>query len=454
MAKPWTYDLKSHRYRSEETGRFLSAKAVEALTEAYIAQQKEKLVSLGDRFISGKIDARQWEDQFAKTLKEVLVNSYALGRGGMKQMTSRDLGITSAMMREQYLYLRNFTNETMRGRLTEAQFRARQNLYIEKAYSAYWMGRLEAHRAAGYLYERDIIQPGENCSSCLRIAARGWVRLGTNPPIGVDRICKNNCRCRKEFSKEAMQNSILNSTNGWIGGSPVTEQISVREEVDNPYVMRSPSPDQLAKINKYRREGLPPFTASEVITIPMRASHNLLSHGRDAWTPASLANMALTMPGRPFLKDHDWENLEASMGFIYDAELLHSMIAPAEYLEGEYAEGNRQIIAKHGFYQLILHVAVEATHPIVQDVEMRRVDGVSTGTLTKGIYICPTCDVEFPCGQHLPPTGWIMYLKRMGELSEEEIASIVPFMYRDGNYWSCEVSQVNVPNLPGTKILG
>ncbi|MGL5059106.1 MAG: hypothetical protein ACRC62_03910, partial [Microcoleus sp.] len=415
MSKTWTYNVKSQRYQDKESGKFLSAQKVAALTETYIAQQQKKLTSLGDRFIAGKIDARQWEDQFAKTLKEVLVNSYALGRGGMKQMTSRDLGITSAIMREQYLYLRNFTNETMRGRLTEAQFRARQNLYIEKAYSVYWMGRLEAHRAAGYLYERDIIQAGENCSSCLRIAARGWVRLGTNPPIGVDRICKNNCRCRKEFSKEAMQNSILNNTTGWIGGFPVTQRIAATQEVDNPYVMRLPSSDQLAKINEWRREGLPPFTASHVVTIPMRASHNLMSHGRDAWTPASLANMALTMPGRPFLKDHDWEDLDSSMGFIYDAELLHSMIAPAEYLKGEYAEGNRQILAKHGFYQLILHVAVAATHPIVEDIEMRRADGVSTGTLTKGIYICPTCDVEFPCGQHLPPTGWIMFLKRMGE---------------------------------------
>jgi hypothetical protein len=253
-----------------------------------------------------------------------------------------------------------------------------------------------------------------------------------------------------------MKNSILNNATGWIGGLPVTSRVQAVEQVaavDNIYTMRSPSPEQLAKINQYRREGLPPFTASDVITIPMRASHNLLSHGRDAWTPASLANMALTMPGRPFLKDHDWDALDASMGFIYEAELLHSMIAPAEYLEGEYAEGNRQIIAKHGFYQLILHVAVEATHPIVQEIEMRRADGVSTGTLTKGIYICPTCDVEFPCGQHLPPSGWIMYLKRMGELTEEEVAAIVPFMYRDGNYWSCEVSQVNVPNLPGTCIL-
>jgi hypothetical protein len=449
VAKTWVYNLKSQRYQSKKSGQFLSAGAVETLTENYIAQQQDKLVALGDRLISGEINTREWEDDFAKTLKEVLVNSYVLGRGGMKQMTSRDLGITSGIMREQYLYLRNFASEIMRGRMSIAQFKARQNLYIEKSYSVYWMGRLEAFKAEGYLYERDILTPGESCVSCVRIAGRGWVRLGTNPAIGVDRICKNNCRCRKEFSKEMPTNSILNHANGWIGGMPVTNRI----QEENLYSMRSPSPSQLDKINQYRREGLAPFTSSDVVSIPMRASHNLMSHSNMAWAPASLADMALGMPGKPFLKDHEWEELEAAMGFIYEAELLHSLIAPAEFLQGEYADRNRQIIAKNGFYQLILHVAVEATHPIIRDIEMRRANGVSTGTLTKGIYSCPLCDVEFPCGQHLPPSGWIMFLKQIGELTEEEIASIAPYIIRDGNFWSCEVSQVNVPNLPGTAIL-
>jgi hypothetical protein len=453
LSKTWVYNLKSQRYHDKKSGHFLSAGAVEQLTENYIAQQQDKLTALGDRLIAGKIDTREWEDDFAKTLKEVLVNSYVLGRGGMAQMTSRDLGITSGIMREQYLYLRNFASEVMRGRMSIAQFQARQNLYIEKAYSVYWMGRLEAFKAAGYLYERDILTPGESCVSCVAIARRGWVRLGTNPAIGVNRICKNNCRCKKEFSKDMP--TILNHTDGWIGGMPVTSRMLTEPPMarDNPYTMRSPSPEQLDKINQYRRDGLPPFTAAEIVSIPMRASHNLMSHSNMAWAPASLADMALGMPGRPFLKDHEWEQLDSAMGFIYEAELLHSAIAPAEFLQGEYASANRQIIAKQGFYQLILHVAVEATHPLIRDIELRRADGVSTGSLTKGIYICPLCEVEFPCGQHLPPSSWIMFLKRMGELTEEEEASIAPYIVRDGNYWSCEVSQVNCPNLPETRVL-
>jgi hypothetical protein len=456
VAKSWVYNLKSQRYQDKKTGQFLSEDRVIELTESYIAQQQEILVELGDRLIEGTINAKEWEDQFAKTLKEVLVNSYALGRGGMKQMTARDLGTTSGIMREQYLYLRNFTQEIMRGRLTIAQFQARQNLYIEKAYSVYWQGVVEAHRAEGYLYEKDLLTPGENCSSCATIAARGWVRLGTNPAIGVDRICKNNCRCRKQFSKEIMVNSVLTQTHGWIGGVPVVSRKDNKPlvAVDNEYTIQTPTAEQLKKINRYRRMGLPPFTASQVVTIPMRASHNLLSHDNMAWAPASLADMALGMPGKPFIKDHDWNNLDASLGFIYDSELLHSAIAPAEFLQGEYAERNRTILEKEGFFQLILHVAVEATHPIVLDIEMRRVDGVSTGTLTKGIYICPFCEIEFPCGQHLPPTWWTMLLKKWGELTEEEEASIAPYIIKDGNYWCCETSQVTVPNLPETRILG
>jgi hypothetical protein len=455
VAKTWVYNLRSQRYQDKKTGQFLSANAVVDLTENYIAQQQEKLTELGNQLIRGEINTREWEDDFAKTLKEVLVNSYVLGRGGMKQMSARDLGITSGIMREQYLYLRNFAQEIMRGRISIAQFQSRQNLYIEKAYSAYWQGRLEAFKAEGYLYERDILTPGESCSSCVRIAGRGWVRIGTNPPIGVDRICKNNCRCTKRFSKEMVVNSLLNQNSGWIGGMPVVQRISAQDvQQDNLYTMRSPFADQLAKINQYHRSGLPPFTASQVISIPMRASHNLMSHSNMAWAPASLADMALGMPGKPFLKDHDWDRLDAALGFIYESELLHSAVAPVEFLQGEYAERNRQIIAKEGFYQLILHVAVEATHPLVQDIELRRADGVSTGTLTKGIYSCPLCEVEFPCGQHLPPTSWIMFLKRMGELTAEEEASIAPYIIRDGNFWCCEVSQVSVPQLPETKILG
>ncbi|MGL5060454.1 MAG: hypothetical protein ACRC62_10785 [Microcoleus sp.] len=455
MAKTWVYNLKSHRYQDRKSGQFLSTERVLELTENYISQQQDKLTELGNRLITGELNVSEWEDQFADTLKEVLVNSYVLGRGGMAQMTPRDLGITSGIMREQYLYLRNFANEIMRGRMSTGQFQARQNLYIEKAYSVYWQGRVEAFKAEGWLYERDILTPGESCISCVRIAGRGWVRIGTNPPIGVDRVCKNNCRCRKKFSKEMPTNSLLEQPDGWIGGMPVVNRVyDEPEQRQNLYTMRSPTPEQLAKINQYRREGTPPFTASQFVTVPMRASHNLMSHSNMAWAPASLADMALGMPTKPYIKDHDWENLDAAMGFVYDAELLQSMVAPAEFLQGEYADRNRQILAKDGFFQLILHVAIEATHPIVRDIELRKVNGVSTGTLTKGIYLCPSCDLEFPCGQHLPPTNGIMDLKRRGELTEEEAAAIAPYIVRDGNFWSCEISQVNVPNLPGTNILG
>jgi hypothetical protein len=453
VAKTWVYNLKSQRYQDRATGRFLSASKIAELTESYIEQQQDALQSLGDRLILGEIDTKEWEDEFARTLKEVLVNSYALGRGGMAQMESRDLGIASGIMREQYLYLRNFAGEIMRGRLTEGQFRYRQNLYAEKAYSVYWRGRLEAYRAAGYQYERDVLGSAEHCPSCLAIAARGWVRLGTNPPIGVDRICRNNCRCTKEFSKEMPETNMITQSSGWIGGMPVVNQMQT-EIAHNTYAMGAPSPEQLAKINEYRRDGLPPWTASDLVSVPIRASHNLLSHNRMAWTPASLADMALGMPGKPYLKDHEWENLGSALGFIYEAELLHSPIAPAALLKGEYGENNRTIVAKEGFYQLILHVAIEATHEIVREIELRRADGVSTGTLTHGIYICPLCEIEFPCGQHLPPTWEILQTKRRGELTPEEAEAIAPYIIRDGNYYCCETSQVNVPNLPETRVLG
>lgn len=440
--KTWVYNLKSHRYQDKATGKFLSAAKIVDLTEKYIVQQQGKLRQLSDQLVTGKINLREWEDQFAASLKNVLINSYALGRGGMKQMTQRDLGICSGIMREQYLYLRNFANEANRGKLSVAQFQVRQNLYIEKAYSVYWQGRLEAFKMDDYLYERDILTPGESCKDCVRIAGRGWVRIGTNPPIGADRICKNNCRCRKDFTKEMP--TLLNQPSGWIGGMPEK----------NTYSMRSPDVDQLAKINEYRRKGTPLFVASELVSVPMRASHNLISHSNMSWAPSSLADMALGMPGKPFIKDHNWDNLDATLGFIYDAELLHSMVAPAEFLGGEYGEKNRQIIAREGFYQLILHVAIEATHPLVRDIELRKVDGVSTGTLTKGVYSCPICATEFPCGQHLPPTGEIRYLQKTGQLSEEEEAAIAPYIIRSGNFWCCETSQVTVPQLPEAKILG
>ena len=222
--KEFAFDRSSQRYRVTSgpgKGQYISATAVLELTEKYIDQLKTDVSTVADKLVEGKITVATWEETTAKTLKELHLNSYALGKGGVAQMSSRDYGIIGSELRSEYEYLRGFSQDILKGELSEAQLRDRLSLYIDAAYSSYERGRFESHRSNGYNWERRYRNSAQSCSSCVVYAARGWQPLGSQPHIGEACECGNRCRCHKEYSKDRRRpkDSLLTQNWGYIGVS-------------------------------------------------------------------------------------------------------------------------------------------------------------------------------------------------------------------------------------------
>lgn len=218
-------------------------------------------------------------------------------------------------------------------------------------------------------------------------------------------------------------------------------------------VLGHPTPNQLSLINKYRPKGTPPIEADEVISIPFIASDNLVSRSLGAWDIDSLHCMQRLFPSRPLTINHEWEQVEKVVGFIYDAVVIMRPDAPPALLNkvGNF-DLNRQIVARNGFAQLVLYTCVEATSPVVSGLRFRRLGDVSTGGFTNKSPGCPLCETSFddPDCPHYIPDFWTMMMAEYGEIKEELIA---PYFIRQGFVDAVELSLVLCGNLPGASVV-
>lgn len=217
--------------------------------------------------------------------------------------------------------------------------------------------------------------------------------------------------------------------------------------------MGSPSPEQLKLINQYRPAGVEPYTAEDVMTISYLASDNLCWRDSPAaWTVDSLDGMAKAFAGRPFLMDHNfggWSNggTDDDLGFVYNATLLHSERPPKNLMGfNSKREINKDIVSRHGYYQLLLDVAIPTSSEFVAISRAGKRPDCSTTTMhDENKYICPLCETNFfgtDC-PHYPPLWYLKYW-----LDEEDV-EFAPY-YLVGEFADAfELSSVRVGNLPG-----
>lgn len=218
--REFEFDRRSQRYRVVSgigKGKFISAEAVRNLTERYLEQLTSSVAAFTEDFLRESINILQWEAQMASVIKEGHILSWSLGRGGIAQLDQSDYGSIGQRVRSQYAYLRAFSQEIISGSLSKQQIRARAQLYMQALYANLQEAIRNSHKREGYLWEIDVRTAKESCSECIEIAARGWVEIGTNPPIG-SRECLVNDRCYRKFAKEFPERSILNFRSGFLLG--------------------------------------------------------------------------------------------------------------------------------------------------------------------------------------------------------------------------------------------
>jgi hypothetical protein len=227
-------------------------------------------------------------------------------------------------------------------------------------------------------------------------------------------------------------------------------RLSYQQAIANVPGMGTPSAEQLAKMQSHAPKGIT-YTADQFVSVPMVASHNLMSFSNGVWDLASLEAMARLFPGKPAQLNHNWDDIQDCTGLLYDAFLVRSMDAPTNILNAsDFFDVNRQIVAKDGFIALIVMAAFPVESAVVDAIAQSRARGVSTGGLTTGEYGCPLCDLSFEDANcpHVPPHPMLLYY-----YGDDPDMNFAPYYIRMGFHTAIEVSLVVSGNLPGAEVL-
>ncbi len=208
MASPkftWNKEAQRFRYSSgEKKGQFVSKATVRSLMNDFIDDQKIRSDRITASFLGGGLTLAEWEDGMAKRIKALHSTAYLLGKGGtLRYDSSIDRGRIGNIVKEEYRFLRGFSEAIRDGKLSKAQIRARARSYMAAAYKTEQRAEEISHQENGYAYEQNILGAGESCPDCIYFAGLGVVPIGSTPPVGVGRQCGNNCQCHKDYSVEA-----------------------------------------------------------------------------------------------------------------------------------------------------------------------------------------------------------------------------------------------------------
>ena len=182
------WDRVKQVYRQLRGGRVDKTERPQpAHRDRYVNQKLEKGVTdrLVERLFAGEINHQQWTLEARQEIKKSFIAQYVYAHGGPQSMTQADWGRIGAMVKPQYAFLRNFEQDLIDGKLSEAQAKARLRMYTKASRQAFEQGRAYAQglpRLPAY--------PGDGSTQCLCIvsgASRvltsgGWVPIADVRP--------------------------------------------------------------------------------------------------------------------------------------------------------------------------------------------------------------------------------------------------------------------------------
>ena len=194
---PFKWEEKQARYRDTSTGKFVKAETVTKLSTASIQATGDVAGGLAEKYTNKELRGREFKTIMRDEIKREVIRQYVLGRGGLERMDAKGWGQTGATIADQYKYLDGFVDELKN--LSQEQIAARAKMYINSAREGYEKGRAAAVKASGAFTEEHWVVDAskENCSGCLELQAKGWVKigeLGTFPGAGST-PCLTKCGC-------------------------------------------------------------------------------------------------------------------------------------------------------------------------------------------------------------------------------------------------------------------
>jgi len=227
-------------------------------------------------------------------------------------------------------------------------------------------------------------------------------------------------------------------------------RLTYAQAIDDIPGVGTPSDAQLSLIQRQAPKGVI-YHAENFVSVPILVSHNFMSHSNGVWHSDSLEAMARLFPGHPIALDHNWDEVESAVGFIYDAFTIRTIDAPINILNAaDYFDVNRQILAKDGFIALILQAAFPVASAAAMAIGESRARYVSTGGLASRETTCPHCNTSFddPLCPHDEPHPLTLYF-----YGDDPSFNFATHYIRGQFLAAIESSLVVMGNLPGAEIL-
>lgn len=216
---PFRYDPSRQRY-IRSNGRAVKDDEIRALLIALLASASDSMETDAQQMVAGVVPLDVWQAAQAEQIKDLYIASYAVGRGGLAQITEDDakeiIGKKSGEALAGALKkLRRFGKQIeSEGETAEtpAQIVNRAGLYANPAHTLYEVGRHQAHKNAKdedgkqILYEESNVlddqaqhcKTEEHTDGCPEVTDQGWQPFGTLPLPG-HRTCGSACRCKMKY---------------------------------------------------------------------------------------------------------------------------------------------------------------------------------------------------------------------------------------------------------------
>lgn len=224
--------------------------------------------------------------------------------------------------------------------------------------------------------------------------------------------------------------------------------------------MGEPTADQLAKINALTGEE---WSASDWFVCAWYASDNLVDHSRSRWHLNVLQQMTATQTGKVLIKNHDWRNVDTSVGFAFDAALIVDDNPDPKVINTMFADHNQKIVDSMGLVRMIVWTALSSDNPAVEGLKRRRLNDCSTGGTMNNIKeYCPNCTEEkgrevsfwevdkegdYIC-PHIPPYPFLLMW-----YGDDPDMNWADYIVIDGQYESVELSIVQSGCLPAAEVV-
>lgn len=198
----YTWSRESQRFRSLETGRYVSERDIRDLVDKVADLASRRMGDAAARFRAGQIDVGTWIAESQAIIKDSQIAAALLAYGGRAQMGPSEWGRVGQQIKTQYAYLNRMAADVLDGKQRmNGRLDARARQYGQAARSLYENTRRQQSAQAGLSFERNVRHSSEGCAGCVAASNAGWVPIGTLPPIGSRSPCRQGCRCTLAYSR-------------------------------------------------------------------------------------------------------------------------------------------------------------------------------------------------------------------------------------------------------------